>query len=129
MKIKQLTFSVLICFLFLTSTSFLYAQNKHKVYREICGKSNTFNDFLSLNLVGDGEINLTKLLNGNGEKLELKSMPDVMNYLSKYGWKLESTSTTLYDSSYILFYWVISKDIDNNSEIMDGIYTKQSKRK
>jgi hypothetical protein len=56
-------------------------------------------------------------------------MPDVMTYLSKYGWKLESTSATLYDTSYILFYWVISKDVDNDSEIMAGIYTKQSKKK
>lgn len=82
-----------------------------------------------MNLVGNGEINLTKLLDENGEKLELKSMPDVMNYLSRYGWKLESTSATLYDTSYILFYWVISKDVDNDSEIMAGIYTKQSKKK
>ena len=129
---KRILFTVLlfsVCSL--ASTPFLYAQSKHKVYREIWTKSNCFNTILSMELVGKEEIDLFKIMDENENRIKFSSTSDAMTYLSKYGWNLESTSTTIYDKDYLMSFWVISKEVEKDDEIMDGInlMTKKGSKK
>jgi hypothetical protein len=119
---KRILFSVLlfsICVL--ASTPSLYAQSRHKVYREIWTRSNCFNTILSMELEGKEEIDLFKIVDENGNKIKFSSTSDAMTYLNKYGWNLESTSTTTYDKDYFISVWVISKEVEKDDQIMDGI--------
>ncbi len=119
---KRILFSVLlfsICVL--ASTPSLYAQGRHKVYREIWTRSNCFNTILSMELEGKEEIDLFKMVDENGNKIKFSSTSDAMTYLNKYGWNLESTSTTTYDKDYFISVWVISKEVEKDDQIMDGI--------
>lgn len=119
---KRILFSVLlfsICVL--ASTPSLYAQSRYKVYREIWTRSNCFNTILSMKLEGKEEIDLLKIVDENGDKIKFSSTSDVMTYLNKYGWNLESTSTTTYDKDYLISFWVISKEVEKDDEIIDGI--------
>jgi len=119
---KRILFSVLLfSFCFLASTPSLYAQSRHKVYREIWTRSNCFNTILSMELEGKEEIDLLKIVDENGNKIKFSSTSDAMTYLNKYGWNLESTSTTTYDKDYFISVWVISKEVEKDDQIMDGI--------
>ena len=125
---KRILFTVLlfsVCSL--ASTPFLYAQSKHKVYREIWTKSNCFNTILSMELVGKEEIDLFKIVDENENRIKFSSTSDAMTYLSKYGWNLESTSSTTNDEDYLIFWGVISKEIEKDDEIMNGIKKKKKK--
>lgn len=119
---KRILFSVLlfsVCVLAFTPS--LYAQSRHKVYREIWTRSNCFNTILSMELEGKEEIDLLKIVDENGNKIKFSSTSDAMTYLNKYGWNLESTSTTTYDKDYFISVWVISKEVEKDDQIMDGI--------
>lgn len=129
---KRILFSMLlfsICSL--ASTPLLYAQIRHKVYSEIWTRSNCFNTILSMKLVGKEEVDLLKITDEKENRIKFSSTSDAMTYLNKYGWNLESTSTTTYDKDYLMSFWVISKEVEKDDEIMDGInlMTKKSSNK
>ena len=88
---KRILFTVLlfsVCSL--ASTPSLYAQSKHKVYREIWTKSNCFNTILSMELVGKEEIDLFKIVDENENRIKFSSTSDAMTYLVSMGgiWKV-----------------------------------------
>jgi len=74
-----------------------------------------------MQLVGKEKIDLLKIMDENGNRIKFSSASDAMIYLNKYGWNLESTSSTTYDEDYLIFWGGISKEIEKDDEIMNGI--------
>ena len=94
-----------------------------KVYRELVGYEGTSPLKVKfIDLAGDGKINMKDLVDKDGNQIKIEYISDAMNYLSKYGWKLENQSTW-FDGG-VKFYWVISKEVNNDTEIKEGITTK-----
>lgn len=112
----------LFCFICLFVVPSLCAQNRYRVYKEICGRTfnPSFSGMISLSLAGE-DIDLMKLCDERGNKIKINSMPEAMTYLSRWGWRLDSTSVAMYDKDMYVFFWVISKEVSSDAEILAGI--------
>ncbi len=111
-----------ILFIIFLIVSFpMFGQDTYKTYCDLKGVDNTSAKKTSVEIILDGEkIDMNDLIKSNGEKVEISQMVEAMNFMSKLGWKLESTYA-IFGAGRTVHHWIISKEIKNESEKKEGI--------
>lgn len=99
----------------------MFGQDTYKTYCDLKGVDNASAKKTSVEIILDGEkIDMNDLIKPNGEKVEISQMVEAMNFMSKLGWKLESTYA-IFGSGRTVHHWIISKEVKNESEKKEGI--------
>ena len=60
-----------------------------------------------------------RLVDENGKPIVFNSMIDALNYMSKLGWDFVQAYVTTMDSSDSRTYWLLSKTVDEDNDIID----------
>ena len=60
-----------------------------------------------------------RLVDENGKPIVFNSMIDALNYMSKLGWDFVQAYVTTKDSSDSRTYWLLSKTVDEDNDIID----------
>ena len=127
---------ILVVAVFLCAVSF--AQEKgnaqkelYKVYCEIVGQTHMLSNKVDVELdfgqaysfwSGD-----RRLYDENGKKIVFNSMLDAANYMARRGWELEEafpvSSISNGNSGSPEYHWIMSKMVENDSQITDGLKT------
>lgn len=66
-----------------------------------------------------------KFVDKNGENISAKEITEVLNLLSKRGWSLVSSFSS--GTSVVGRYYIMKKEISNDSELSDGLEVKGKK--
>lgn len=66
-----------------------------------------------------------KFVDKNGENVSAKEITEVLNLLSKRGWSLVSSFSS--GTSVVGRYYIMKKEISNDSELSDGLEVKGKK--
>ena len=73
-----------------------------------------------------------KLVDENGKTITFNSVLDAVNYMSKRGWVFEQMyivqSMSKGDSGTPAYHWIMSKDVTDSSQIMEGLKTEGSSK-
>lgn len=113
-----------------------YAQTEeqpHKVYCEIISTSrNLFSNKTTVELdFGQYASWWTadrNLVDENGKSINFNSVLDAVNYMAARGWVFEQMyvvqTFTKGDSDSPAFHWIMSKEVRNQAEIMEGLQTQ-----
>ena len=69
-----------------------------------------------------------KLVDENGKTITFNSVLDAVNYMSKRGWVFEQMyivqAMNKGDSGTPAYHWIMSKDVTDESQIMEGLRTQ-----
>lgn len=68
--------------------------------------------------------NNQKLVNDEGQDINFNSMVDAMNYMGQFGWKF-AQAYVVTSGGQNVYHWLLYKDIDDDSELMEGFMTKE----
>lgn len=103
----------------------IFGQDTYKTYCDLKGVDNVSAQKTSVEIILDGEkIDMNDLVHPNGVKVEISQMVEAMNFMSKLGWKLES-SYAVFGNGRTVYHWIISKEIKNENEIKEGLKTSK----
>ena len=105
--------------------------DSHKVYCELLGtqkglvgsKATVTVDFGQEQNVWKG--NDQRLVDEDGKDIVFNSMVDAMNYMGEFGWNFEQAYVVSNGSQNVL-HWLLSKDLEDGEDIMDGFNTRES---
>ncbi len=64
-----------------------------------------------------------KIVDENGKDVVFNSMVDAMNFMGKRGWKFVQAYVVT-EGNQNVYHWLLSKEIVEESEILDGFQTK-----
>ena len=64
------------------------------------------------------------LVGEDGKPIKFNSMVDAMNYMSQFGWKFKSAYFVTVGGSNVI-HWLLYKEVDDDSEIKEGITQKR----
>ena len=70
----------------------------------------------------------TFMVDDSGEKIQFNSMIDAMNYLAKFRWQFEQAYVITVNNGLGMqnvYHWLLSKEVETDDEIREGIMTKQ----
>ena len=65
----------------------------------------------------------TEVRDNEGKFSKIYSIVDAMNYMAGFGWVLQQTYTTSFESGTSIENWVLYKDAETKEEASKGIYT------
>ena len=129
-KILILVVGILLC-----TTSFAQENAKkdepYKVYCEIIGESHALSNKVDVELdFGQASSFWTgdrSLYDENGKKIKFNSMLDAANYMARRGWELEIAFPVMPvsngNSISPKYHWIMSKLVNNDAEITQGLVT------
>lgn len=115
-------------FLLLTFSISSFAQESRPAYCEITAYS-----FLSFGKVRAqidlGASRYGTIVDENGKQMKFNSTVDILNYMSRLGWKVTQTYfiSTPGTKQQVLRY-LLEKQITDDSQISEGIYVKQPEK-
>lgn len=69
---------------------------------------------------GQNDDRLNWLVDKEGNNIHFKTLVQALNYLADYGWEL----TEVQDSPDNPTYWILTKVVNSEAEITEGIYTR-----
>ena len=101
------------------------AQQPHTVYCAIWGTSTTSIMGRAYIDYGQGSSTNNWLVDESGKAMRYTTIIEVLNYLSAYGWKLETSHTLLSNDTGSRRALILSKEISSKEEITEGILTRQ----
>ena len=113
----------LLCILFMMMPLVSMAQNfnedggKYEVYCKVVDYGNETHIFINNNHC--------KIVNKNGEQVSTREITEILNLLSKRGWKLVSSFSS--GTSIIGRYYILKKEITDDKEISVGLEIKNKK--
>lgn len=103
--------------------------SKRKVYCELIGsqkllslKVNVTVDFGQLQKLGSDHSLVDE---ETGKKLTFNSMVDAMNYMGTLGWEFETAYIVTAGSGTYVYHWLMSKYVEDQDDINDGIKTRR----
>lgn len=113
------------------------AQQTYKVYCEIISTSRSlFSNKTTVEL--DFGQNASwwsadrNLVDENGESIQFNSVLDAVNYMAARGWIFEQMyvvqTFTKGDSNTPAYHWIMSKDVSDPAQIMEGLQTRGDKK-
>lgn len=109
-----------------------WAEARHKVYCRLVEGSSPFGRKVSVSIdFGQKQGWNNSLVDEQGKTLRFNSMIDAMNYMSELGREFEQAYvvTGNRDSTvYSVTHWILSKYVEQQSEIEDGIRTRDGFR-
>ena len=134
---KLLTTLLLLAGLGLGISAFAQeAGHPYKVYCEIVSSSRgIFSDKTSVELdfgqYASWWSTDRKLVDEDGKTIVFNSVLDAVNYMARRGWTFEQMyvvqSITKGDSDTPAYHWILSKEITEDSQIMQGLKTQGNK--
>lgn len=72
------------------------------------------------------------LVDENGESIQFNSVLDAVNYMAARGWIFEQMYVvqifTKGDSNTPAYHWIMSKDVSDPAQIMEGLQTRRDKK-
>lgn len=72
------------------------------------------------------------LVDENGESIQFNSVLDAVNYMAARGWIFEQMyvvqTFTKGDSNTPAYHWIMSKDVSDPAQIMEGLQTRGDKK-
>lgn len=97
----------------------------HRVYCELVG----YEKFLSKKCkvevdFGQNPYEDKRIAGEDGKSLTFNSMVDAMNYMGRFGWEFKQAYVVSISGQNI-YHWLLSKKVDDDSEIREGITTKE----
>lgn len=105
-----------------------FASAQQKVYCELLGQSKIFSSKITVTIdFGQNQWQNNKLVNENGKALSFNSMIDAMNFMGKLGWEFEHAYVVTVgngSSAQNVYHWLLSKYIDEEERIDEGLTTK-----
>lgn len=122
----------LLLFVMLLFSVCAFAQ-RHKTFCQIVGTGNFLGTKVKVQIdFGQYTPYFSKyktfMVDDSGEKIEFNSMIDAMNYLAKFRWKFEQAYVITVNNGIGMqnvYHWLLSKDVESDDEIREGIMTKQ----
>ena len=118
---KKILLTTLLLIIALT----MLGQDTNKVYCDLKGVDNVSAKSVSVEIILDGEkLEMNELTNQNGERLRVTQMVEAMNFMSKLGWKLETTYA-IFGNGRTVHHWIISKEIKNSNEVKEGLIIRK----
>jgi hypothetical protein len=101
------------------------SQSEHKTYCELVGVDKGLLKTKLVIYIDFGDKNKTStIVDENGNDLIFYSMIDAMNYMAKNGWKPVQTYAIGTSQNGYVYHWLLEKNINNDTEIKEGITTK-----
>lgn len=67
------------------------------------------------------------LYDSSGKPMKFNTMVDALNYLSQFGWKFKSAYYVGLTNSQVV-HWLMSKEVENDEEIKEGIIQKRDQK-
>lgn len=64
------------------------------------------------------------LVDASGNDIKFNSMVDAMNYMSQFGWECVQTYVVTVGGSNVI-HWLLAKEIENESQIRQGIQQRR----
>ena len=120
-NMKKILLTTLLLIIALT----MFGQDTNKVYCDLKGVDNVSAKSVSVEIILDGEkLEMNELTNQNGERLRVTQMVEAMNFMSKLGWKLETTYA-IFGNGRTVHHWIISKEIKNSNEVKEGLIIRK----
>lgn len=104
--------------------------NAREVYCELLGISNISGSKVKVEVdFGEeknkwGKDSRDVLVDADGKPIKFNSMVDAMNYMSQFGWKFKSAYFVTVGGSNVI-HWLLYKEVENDSEIKEGITQKR----
>lgn len=128
---KKLIVMMTVAFFAIVATQKSTAQEleQMRVYAELLGTST---NFLGLNknvkvTVDMGQYQSSfsayTLQDENGQDIKFNSMVAAMNYMGQRGWKFAQTYVVSKGKD-LVYHWLLYKDVNDSSEIMEGLNVK-----
>ncbi|MDY3852433.1 MAG: hypothetical protein SO013_06030 [Prevotella sp.] len=115
----------LLLLMLLVSTSVSFAQDKYDTYCELIESQQILTYKITVEIdFGQPTKPATYLCDEQGKKMLFNSMIDVLNYMSKRGWKLVQTYTVTYSGNSSCRY-ILVKQIEKDEDITKGLYLKK----
>lgn len=95
----------------------------HKVYAQIVGETNISASKVGITLIiNNDKIKMKELVDKSGKEIEFSQMSAAINFMVSIGWKFEQY--TAFGGNGAEYTCIISKEVNNDSEIKEGIVTK-----
>ena len=126
-KVFILVVGILLC-----ATTFAQTkQELYKVYCEIIGQTHSLSSKVDVELDFGQSYSFwssdRRLFDENGKKIVFNSMLDAANYMARRGWELEVAfpvvSISSGDSESPEYHWIMSKMVENDAQITEGLKT------
>lgn len=101
------------------------------MYCEIIGEAHVLSNKVSVVLDFGQASNFwtgdRSLYDENGKRISFNSMLDAANYMARRGWELEIAFPVMHinggDSSSPYYHWIMSKMVNNDAQITEGLIT------
>lgn len=95
----------------------------HKVYAQIVGETNISASKVGITLIiNNDKIKMKELVDKSGKEIEFSQMSAAINFMVSIGWKFEQY--TVFGGNGAEYTCIISKEVNNDAEIKEGIKTK-----
>lgn len=105
-----------------------FAQS-HKVYAQIVGDTNVSASKVGITLIiNNDKIKMKDIVDKNGKEMEFSQMSAAINFMVSLGWKYEQCFAFGGSNGGAEYTCIVSKEVNNDVEIKDGITTKDDSK-